>query len=152
MLECNVKYYDCNANLIRDLNVLKHYEDFIKKQKKKCVSKAEFSKALEHEFRWRFWSRSEYELIIEVIDDRVLLSPWSGCREPIKVAIDVTDDSSFDWRAFADYHIDKQLYSDKAKFCIFNQLQWRWDELIDYCWYTRLPYERKNPKFDREIK
>jgi hypothetical protein len=35
----NVKRYDCNADLIRDYNVLKYKEGFIKKQKKKCADK-----------------------------------------------------------------------------------------------------------------
>jgi hypothetical protein len=66
------------------------------------------------------------------------------------VAIDVTDDVRFDWWDFANCHLDRQHYSDKAKIDIFDQLQWRWNRLIDYCWYTRLPYERDHPKFHKE--
>lgn len=150
MLVWNVKRYDCNADLIRDYNVLKYKEDFIKKQKKKCTNKEEFSEALKLEFRWQYWSRSEYELIIELTGGRVILSPWCGCREPAKAAIDVTDDPNFDWLGFAEYHVDKQLYREKAKIDIFNQLQWKWDEFIDYCWYTKLPYQRDHEKFNRK--
>ena len=151
MLVWNVKRYDCNADLIRDYNVLKYKEGFIKKQKKKCANKEELSEALKLEFRWHYWSRSEHELLIEIIGTRVILSPWCGCRCPAKAAIDVTDDNTFDWLAFANYYIDKQLYSDKAKIDVFNQLEWQWDKFVDYCWYTRLPYERKNKKFERGI-
>lgn len=147
MLVWNVKYFDCNAQVIRDLNVLRHYEDFIKKQKKRCINKKEFSDALEVEFRWRFWSRSEYELVLEVIGDRIILKPWSGCREPIKASIDITDDPTINWLEFAECHIDRQIYRDRAKFDIWHQLRWRWEDFVNYCWQTRLPYERDHPKF-----
>ena len=147
MLVWNVKYFDCNAQVIRDYNVLKYRLDIIKKLKKKCATKEEFSDELEHEFRWQYWSRAEYELIIEQVGNRVVLLPWVGCREPGKAAIDVTDDTSFNWSAFAEYHIDKQLYKNEAKIDIWDQLSWQWEDLVDYCWYTRLPYERKHPKF-----
>ena len=149
MLVWNVKYYDCNADIIRDYNVLKYYEAIIKKLKKKCANRDEFAKELEVKMRWQYWSRTEYELIIEILDNRVIISPWCGCREPAKVAIDVTDAGDFDWLRFADKHIDCQLYMDKAKIDIWDQISWRWDEFVDYCWYTRLPYERKHPKFIR---
>lgn len=147
MLVWNVKYFDYNTQIIRDLNVLKYYTDFIKKQKKKCATKRAFSEALRTEFRWRFWSRSEYELIIERVANRVILIPWCGCREPMRASIDVTEDNSINWVEFAEFHIDSQLDKDKAKFDIWHQLLWRWDDFVDYCWHTRLPYERDNPKF-----
>lgn len=150
MLVWNVKRYDCNADVIRDYNVLKHMEDFIKKQKKKCANKEEFAELLRREFKYRYWSKAEHELIIEVVIDRVVLSPWCGCREPAKVAIDVTNDHSFNWRLFAEYHIGRQVYSNKAKIDVWDQIACRWDHFVDYCWYTRLPYERKNKKFERE--
>lgn len=146
----NVKNFDCNAQMIRDCNILKNREDFIKKLKKSCASKKDFSEALEREFRWQYWSRSEYELIIEVLYNRVLLMPWSGCREPMRATIDVTDDKAFNWYEFAKCHIDRQLYNDKAKIDVWHQLSWRWKDFVDYCWYTRLPYERYNKKFYKE--
>ena len=149
MLTWKVKNFDMNSQLIRDYDVLKYMEDSIKKLKKKCANKQEFSEELETKFKWQYWSRTEYELIIEIVDKRVILIPWCGCREPMKVAIDVTDDTTFSWYDFADTHIDRQLYRDRAKIYVWDQLHWKWDELVDYCWYTRLPYERKHPKFER---
>ena len=150
MLTWKVKNFDSNRQRIVDYDVLKYREATVKKLKKKCATKAEFAKELEHELHWQYWSRSEYELIIEVLGNRVILTPWCGCCEPVMAALDVTDDKTFNWCEFADYHIDKQLYKSKAKIDIWNQLRWRWGELVDYCWYTRLPYERKNPKFELE--
>lgn len=151
MLVWNVKRYDCNADIIRDYNVLKNIELDIKHFKKICDNKTEFSEALKREFRWRYWSKAEHELIIELVGNRVILKPWCGCRDPINASIEVTDDPSFDWLGFAGRHVDRQLYSDKAKIDVWDQLQWKWDKLVDYCWYTRLPYERKNKKFERGI-
>jgi hypothetical protein len=98
---------------------------------------------------YRFWSKSEWELIAEFTGDRVILSPWCGCREPAKVAIDVTDDTFFDWFNFAKCYTSKQRYGAKVKIDVYDQLQYQWDKLVDYCWYTRLPYERKHPKFEK---
>ena len=78
-----------------------------------------------------------------------MLKPWSGCREPMKAAIDVTDDSTFDWHSFADHHIDRQICGDRAKIDIWEQCAWCWKELVDYCWYTHLPYERDHEKFHK---
>ena len=47
-------------------------------------------------------------------------------------------------------HINKQIYENKAKIDVFDQLEWKWNEFIDYCWYTRLKYERNNPKYCKE--
>lgn len=149
MLTWKVKNFDMNSQLIRDYDVLKYRDNDIKKLKKKCVNIQEFSDELERIFRWQYWSRSEYELVIEMVGEHVILLPWSGCREPMKAAIDVTDDCTFDWLGFADYHVDRQIYRDRAKIDIWEQLRWQWSAFVDYCWYTRLPYERYNEKFNR---
>lgn len=147
-LSWKVKCFDINGQVIEDYDVLKYEEDFIKKFKKKCATKEEFSYGLHREFLCRYWSRCEYELIIEITDDeRVLLKPWIGCRNEEKATIDVTDDANFDWKNFAKEHIKKQIYKNEAKIDIFNQLEWQWEGFIDYCWYTRLKWERDNPKF-----
>ena len=146
----NVKYFNMNKQVIEDFNPLKHYDDWIKKQKKKCATKEEFAETLKTEMMWRFWSRAEWELVVVSEDDgSIWLVPWVGCYYEDKVKINVTDDTSFDWKGFSDKHIKSQIYDNRAKIDVFDQLHWRWDELVDYIWYTRLKYERKNPKFDR---
>lgn len=151
-LSWKVKNFDCNRQVIEDYNVLKYYENFIKKLKKKCATKEEFAEQLRREFRCQFWSRCEYELIIEVTEDeRVLLKPWVGCRDKEKATIDVTNDMSFDWMGFATEHINKQIYKNEAKIDVYSQLTYdnQFEKLVDYCWYTRLKYERSNSKFDK---
>lgn len=138
-------------NKIEDYNVLQYREDKIKKLKKKCATKEEFAEAMQREMMYHFWSRAEYELIIEIDDyDRIWLEPWCGCKEPEKVRVDVTDDESFDWRGFAEIHIGTQIYKNKAKIDVWDQLFYSWFDFIDYCWHTRLKYERDNPKFHRQ--
>lgn len=143
-----VTYYDINADKIKYYNILKYKEDFIKKLKKKCNTKEEFSEKMRREMMWSYWSKAEWELIIEIDDDnRIWLSPWVGCREPENVRIDVTDREDFDWRGFAEKHIGTQIYKNEAKIDVFDQLEWNWDKFVDYCWYNRLRYERDHPKF-----
>ena len=147
-----VKNYNCNADRIENYDVLKYQENLIKKLKKKCATKKEFSESLRSEFMWRFWSKSEWELIITKKEDgRIVLSPWCGCSNPDSVAIDVTNDESFDWSGFADEHIKRQIFNNQAKIDVYDQIMYgdRFSNLVDELWYTRLPYERDNPKFHR---
>jgi hypothetical protein len=104
----------------------------------------DFAEALRLEMMCWFWSRSEYELVIEIDDNnRVWINPWVGCREPENVRIDVTDRTDFDWRGFAERHISRQIYKNKAKFDIYSQLEYRWDEFVDYVWSYHHKYQRK---------
>jgi hypothetical protein len=146
-----VTYFDCNAQVIKSYNVLKYREDFIKKLKKKCATKEDFADKMRREMMWMFWSRSEWEMIIEIDDNgHVWLKPWVGCREPENARIDVTDRTDFDWRIFAEDHILHKGYRDgTAKIDVWDQLEYRFDEFIHYLWYTRLKYERDDLKFHR---
>lgn len=151
-LSWKVKYFNCNRQVIEDYDILEHRQDFIKKLKKNCETKEIFADALRSEMMWRFWSKSEWELIIETTDDnRVLLKPWVGFYDSEKTIVDVTDDTTFDWRGFATLHIGKQGYKNRAKIDVYNQLMYgnQFEQLVDYCWYMRLKYERKHPKFDK---
>ena len=152
MIKLFVKYYNYNANKIEDYDVLKQRESEIKKLKKKCATKDEFAEFIRREFMWRFWSKSEWELIITKEEDgRIVLSPWCGCSNPDSVAIDVTNDKSFDWSGFAEEHIKHQIFNNQAKIDVYDQIMYgdRFSNLVDELWYTRLPYERDNTKFHR---
>ena len=143
-LSWKVKNFDVNKQVIEDYDILKYREDEIKKLKKKCVCKEEFSIAMRRECMYRYWSKCEWELIIEIDENnRIWLNPWAGCREPEKVRIDVTEDTSFDWKGFAEKHIVRQVFKNKAKIDVFDQLEYKWEQFIDYLWNTRLKYERK---------
>jgi hypothetical protein len=95
-----------------------------------------------------FWSKCEWETIIEIVEDRVYIKPFVGCKDYESAKIDVTNDnSSFGWLEFAQTHIKHQNYGNRAKIDVFDQLEWLWSEFVDYCWHTRLKYERDDPKF-----
>lgn len=154
-LSWKVKNFDINRQVIADYDILKYREDEIKKLKKKCATKEEFSEKMRRECMHRYWSRCEYELIIEITkDERVLLKPWAGCRDEGKATIDVTEDTSFDWKNFATEHIKKQIFKNEAKIDVYDQLTYgnQFAKFIDYLWHTRLKYERKDSKFDKEEK
>lgn len=140
-----VKNYSINDNEIWDYDVLEYREPQIKKLKKKCITKEEFAEMMRREMMWQYWSRCEYEVIISIDDDnRIWLNPWVGCRDPENTKVDVTDDADFDWHGFAEHHIGQQCYVNKAKVDIFDQLQWRWEEFISYCWNYRHKWQRKS--------
>lgn len=140
-------YFDCNAQVIKKYNILRYREDDIKKMKKKCKTKEEFADALRREIIWRYWSKCEWELIIEITkDNRVVLKPWVGCHDDENATIDVTDDTTFDWRGFAEKHIGEQIYKNKATVDVFHQLDYKWTEFIDYCWNFHHKWQRNKLK------
>ena len=142
-----VKYFDCNKQEIVDYNILKHRESDIKKMKKNSETKEIFAEKLNSEFRWRFWSRAEWEMIVEITEDnRILLKPWVGFYDIETAIVDVTDDKVFDWKGFAETHVK---HKNRAKIDIYDQLMYgdNWERLVTYLWTTRLKYERDHPKF-----
>lgn len=142
-LTWKVKNYNYNTDELWDYDILKYREALIKKLKKKCTTKEEFAEEMKWELRYQYWSRSEYEVIIEVDEnERIWLKPWVGCSDPESVKIDVTDHTSFDWRGFAKKHVDGQIYKNKAKIDIWDQVFYVWDEFIDYVWNYCHKYQR----------
>jgi hypothetical protein len=141
-----VKNFNINKQAIEDYDVLKYREDDIKKFKKKYKTKEEFEKALRVEIMYHFWSRAEYELVIKQTEDgSILLLPWCGCRDEEKATIDVTYDTSFDWKGFATEHIGKQIYGNEAKVDIYNQLTYgdNWTRFVDYVWNYHHKWQRR---------
>ena len=143
-LSWKVKNFDCNRQVIEDYDILEYREKDIKKLKKKHLTKEKFNKALHSEMFYHFNSRCEYELIIEITEDeRVLLKPWVGARDELKSTIDVTNDTSFDWKGFAVEHISEQIYKDEAKIDVYDQLMWEWDGFLDYVWNYHHKWQRR---------
>jgi len=146
-----VMYFDINAQGVKPYDILKYREEYIKKLKKKCQTKEEFAERLKGEMMRSFWSKCEWELIVKIGEEgRVWLIPWVGCRYPELAKVDVTDFHGFDWKGFAEFHIAKQGCRGEAKIDVYDQLTYRdqFTKFVDYCWHTRLKYERYNPKFD----
>ena len=147
-----VMYFDINAQEIKPYDILKYREEYIKKLKKKCNNKEEFAERIKREMMRSYWSKCEWELVVEIDEnERVWLIPWVGSRDPDAVKTDVTELPDFDWREFAEYHISRQRSKGGAKIDVYDQLTYKdqFVKFVDYCWYTRLKYERYNPKFDK---
>ena len=137
------QHFNCNAQVIEDYDVLKHREDSIKKLKKKCSTKEQFATLLKIEMMYGYWSKCEWELILEVTgDNRIILSPWVGCSNADAVRVDVTDSTDFDWKGFAGKHIGEQD-DFVVKIDVYDQLQYRWNEFVDYCWNFHHKYQRR---------
>lgn len=133
-----VKKFDSNHQRIEDYDVLK-YTHYVEKLKHDSAAstKEEFSAKLRINLMSRFWSRSEYELIVKRTDEgRILLSPWVGCRDEEAATIDVTDDAVFDWKGFAAQHIANQRFANEAKVDIWDQICYAdgFERLVDMLW------------------
>ena len=138
--------HDFNADAVRPYDVLARREDFIKKLKKKCTTKEEFAEALDREFMYQYWSRCEYEMILYVENDRVYLEPWVGDFREGRV--DITDGTTLDWPAFANKLLespwtDKETGRKYVKFDTYDQIKFKFDELIDFVWNYKHKYERR---------
>ena len=143
-MEWLCKDYNVNTNKIEDVNILKYYENYIKKLKKKYNTKEDFSIALRKEMMSHYWGRCEYELVIKhTEDDRIVLIPQCGCINPNEAEIDVTNDPTFDWKSFAELHISKQIYKDEAKIDIYSQIEFMWDKFVTYCWEYKHKWQRQ---------
>ena len=139
-MEWNVYCFNINAQKIETYNIFKHYSflEYVNKAAKNYKTKEEFVKQLKRELQYYFWAKCEWELVIEITEDnRIFLNPWVGCREPEKVRIDITDDTNLDWRSFAEKHIREQIYGGKAKIDVYDQVNYMWDDFVDYVWNNR---------------
>lgn len=137
------KVFNFNGRSITDYDILEYREKDIKRLKKKYPDKDAFSEALRRILLAQYWSRAEWELIIaKTADGRIILSPWCGCADPDAASIDVTDDPTFDWSGFAAFHIAKQVFKDRAKIDVYDQIVYRWDDFLDFVWNYHHKYQR----------
>ena len=134
-MKWTVKHYDYNIPAITDYDLFPYFEEFLLKLKKQKLTREEFAKEIKSELMYHYWSKCEYEIFIEKENDgRIYLLPHCGGREKDVAFLDVADDTSFDWKGFAEMHIKMQIYGNKAKIDIWNQIEYRFDEFIEYCW------------------
>lgn len=139
-LEWNVFYYDINRNKITTYNIFRHgrFNKYVEKAFKTSKTKEEFAKILRRELMYYFWSKAEWELVIELDEDNhIFLIPWCGCRNPEEVKIDVTNDTSFDWSGFAKKQIERQIYKNEAKIDVYDQIEYVWDNFLEYIWNSK---------------
>lgn len=90
-----VYYFNFNANKIEKYNVLNsHVEEYIKKLKKKVKTKEEFAEELRRELMYRYWSKCEWEIVI---------NGWPSRDGKEAEKIDVYDQIMMNWEQFVDY-------------------------------------------------
>lgn len=142
----NVLLHDWNACDVRVYNILSTGRaDYIKKLKKKCSTKEEFVELLDRDLLHQFWSRSEYEMILYIENDRVYLEPWCGRFKTDR--IDITNNDTLNWPAFAKEMLerawtDKETGRKYVKFDVYDQLKFRFEELVEFVWNYRHKYQR----------
>lgn len=144
-----VKWFNTNTGRIEDYDIIYSEIKTIKELKKNSPDRETFKEQLRRHLLWRYWCRCEYELIISIKNGRIYLLPWIS-RDPEAAKIDVTtakNENGFSWEAFAANYIKEG--DDSAKIDIFDQLDFMLDALVDYCWYHRFAYERRQEKFER---
>ena len=139
-LEWFVYRYNVNKNEIEQFNIFNHWKfcEDLEKARKKYKTREEFEEKLKSELKYYFWSRAEYELIIEITEEGyTYLYPWCGCRNPEEVKRDVSHEGFLGlefivWYDFANEHISKQRYGHQAKIDIFDQVNYVWDMFCIY--------------------
>lgn len=92
----NVYYHNFNSDKIEIYNIFDHcsFNNSAKKYLAECQTKEEFAEELKAELQYYFWSRSEWELIIE---------PWCVGRNISYIKVDVYDQVMNNWHIFVDY-------------------------------------------------
>ena len=139
-LKWSVFYYDINKNKITTYNIFNHcgFNKYVEKALEISKTKEEFAETLRRELMYYFWSKAEWELVIELDEDNhIFLIPWCGCRNPEEIKIDVTNDTRFDWNGFAKKHIKRQIYKNEAKVDVYNQIEYVWDNFLEYVWNSK---------------
>lgn len=139
--------HDFNSQKVKAHDVLRHREMLVKKYKKLYNNKTDFANALRKDFMSQYWSRCEYEMLLYVENERVYLMPWTG--RFINGNIDITDNAIFDWMTFAKWMLKQRGWPDRTnnrtyvKFDIYDQIMFRFDELVDFCWNYQHKYQRR---------
>lgn len=150
-MEWNVYYYNINRNKIELFNIFDHWSfcEYTKKAMKKLKTKEEFAEQLKRELQFFYWSKAEWELIVEITEDnRVYLIPWCGCRNPEEVKIEinpVVTEDGFNWLEFARLHTKRQRYKNKAKIDVYDQVEYMWNDFLELVWDSK---KRKKKKED----
>lgn len=122
-------------------NIFEHGRFFeaVSKQLKACDTKEEFADKLRSELMYYFWSKCEYEVLIEEKDGRIVMKPWAGYKD---FKLDVTDNQDFDWRGFYKEKRKEQT-GECIKIDVYDQVMYRYDEFVDYVWNSRKRRKRK---------
>ena len=131
-----------NRNSFELCNIFEHGRFFegMLKQLKKCKTKEEFAEKIRSELMYYFWSKCEYEVLLEYRDGRIIMKPWVGNKD---YELDVTDNQDFDWRGFYNEKRNERC-GECIKIDVYDQVMYRFDEFVDYIWNSCKMRKRKN--------
>ena len=141
------KIHDWNAGRVRTHDILAYKEKLVKDLKKEYKAKDEFAEAFRLKLMSQYWSRSEYEMILYIEAGRVYLEPWCGSFKEGRV--DITEDNTLNWPLFAAQLLERRAWVNKetglnyVKFDIYDQIMFRFNELLDFVWSYHHKYERR---------
>lgn len=125
-LEWNVFREDFNKKEIVTYNVLNNYVvEELKKTKKKCTSKEEFSEELKCVMMYYYWCKSEHEVII---------TSWPA-YVTMKELDRLNSEREKDTEKYG--HDPSRLWIEPetgVKIDIYRQLEINWDRFLDYVW------------------
>ena len=108
----------------------------IAKIKNKYKTKEEFAERLHHEVLYRFWAKSEWEVIVTT------WPPYVDSEE-IDRLVKEREDRIKSWGNF--YCTDVRL-EHGVKLDVYTQLALNWDRFIDYVWKNRKLFVRHREK------
>lgn len=131
----NVYHHNFNADKLEIYNIFNHggFVEYVKKHKKKYKVKEDFADKLESELFYYFGSKCEWEVIITKKDNKIIMTPWVGSRS--NPELDVTNNEDFDWVGFYNTMVEKYINkNDSVKIDVYEQVRYKWDEFVDYCW------------------
>lgn len=97
MLEWNVFVGDFNSGEIVTDNIFDHgyfFEDCQKNYRKNRKDKAAFLDQLESDLMYYFWSKAEWEIVID---------HWVGPKDAKKLKVDAYDQIKMNWSRFCEY-------------------------------------------------
>lgn len=137
----NIYYHNFNRDKIEEFNVFHHtsfMEDVKKifKEFKKSEDKDTFTERIDRELHYYFWSKCEWEVILTKTEGKIIISPWVGSKT--NSHLNVTDNKDFNWTSFYEQMKNRYISSDgEIKIDVYDQIRFRFDEFIDYCWNNR---------------
>jgi len=107
MSEWNVCIHDFNQRKFVKYNICNEYfMATMKDTAMKCKSKEEFLKELKSECRYRYWSKCEWEIIIQ---------EWTGRENPDEQKIDAYDQLEMNWDRFTEYVVSEICKMTRSK-------------------------------------
>ena len=126
----NVYYRDINSREIKVFNIFNHsyFREAITRLKKKKLPKEEFTKKLEREVRYYFWSKCEYEVVL------TSFPPYIDKKELDRLNSEYENFNTMYGHYPLRIDVCPETYE---KIDIYQQLHLNWDVFVNYVWRAK---------------